>query len=1053
MLIAMATGAIGFASAVHSADQPTWRVESPTYTYQQVPDVVPLSDGGAIILSPLHMLGRHAWHLDADLQLHPQGLVPANVYTLGEVLTSSGPLLVGERYTGSDTCRRFAGAIASRELRLVDGGQEDYVDELPFVATDGRFGHFSEYEFVPGGEPIVRILRSDHDCTPDLLFDTDLWAISNLTSLSDGSGAIALMHLPDGTQHTRVVRLDRNGIVWERTMELPDGTEFSPNSLTRLPGNNVLALGRGPGDASTILQRLDADGELRWTHTINESGLPPRPEVLQTLVHGETVILTFREGGFIEPPPFIPPRPPTHLVAINADGEEIARQPLTAAFSRLAQAPQRRHRPLYVSADQLMETTAAGRLEVIGPRDGALAELADGRLLRGAINPPRVWFRDDAGGEQAIEIPMPVTHPQSGFLRYGDGLGLVDVASSTGEYWKARVFDADGSLLWVWTGLQAEAITGEVVGLTAVHADETSVCLLLRRSSNMWLACFEREGGEPLGPVAHVADSPWLFQVWKRDTGIWLLGFREGRIVSRRLTGPDGPQPEQLVAGLGTYASPPRFLPLNDEHLLVVGCVDDWCRSRVVDTQGAAVLDLPMPWPGADVQIHRAPNGFLLSAYLDSNSPDRRLAMQRVDLASGSRWQQTLVPPADVHNTSTLGGFLQRDGRWIHWVNTRSGMHLAAFDDANGSAVWNQTRRERGDESACLSSNIEGPVGLITQRGFRLDVEWLDPVDGAVVAASAFEDVGEIVCPSFPVGDTGTALSAVGIETREVLRIDPPAQPTEAPDIAWMRGVWYDPGSSGQGFMLQNYPDQELMSGAWFTYASHGEHDRADQRWYTLQAATGSSKSSAVGTLYSSEGGRFGEPPAVSSVAVGSVELSMVSCDSALLSYRFNDPESHGQQGTMLLQRLVADAPECAAAPHAAASPSGSYWYDPATSGQGLYLQTIGGRAFGAWFTFDPADSADDPTAQHWFTLAGDAPLHFSSLPARIMRTIGGTLDDAATTNAAQIGEASLSLIDCETAQLDYQFNDPRYAAEFEGLEGSMSLRRIGGCETSASQQ
>jgi hypothetical protein len=149
----------------------------------------------------------------------------------------------------------------------------------------------------------------------------------------------------------------------------------------------------------------------------------------------------------------------------------------------------------------------------------------------------------------------------------------------------------------------------------------------------------------------------------------------------------------------------------------------------------------------------------------------------------------------------------------------------------------------------------------------------------------------------------------------------------------------------------------------------------------------------------------------------------------------------------MLLQRLVADAPECDVAPDAAASPSGSYWYDPATSGQGFYLQTIAGRAFGAWFTFDPDGSTDDPTAQHWFTLAGEAPLPDGRLPAQIVRNIGGSLDDAATTNAAQVGEAWLSLIGCETAQLDYHFNSPRYAAEFEGLSGTLMLQRIGGCE------
>lgn len=48
-MIALLTGATSFASVVHSADQPTWRVDAPTEVASQGFSVVPLGDGGAPI--------------------------------------------------------------------------------------------------------------------------------------------------------------------------------------------------------------------------------------------------------------------------------------------------------------------------------------------------------------------------------------------------------------------------------------------------------------------------------------------------------------------------------------------------------------------------------------------------------------------------------------------------------------------------------------------------------------------------------------------------------------------------------------------------------------------------------------------------------------------------------------------------------------------------------------------------------------------------------------------------------------------------------------------
>jgi hypothetical protein len=102
---------------------------------------------------------------------------------------------------------------------------------------------------------------------------------------------------------------------------------------------------------------------------------------------------------------------------------------------------------------------------------------------------------------------------------------------------------------------------------------------------------------------------------------------------------------------------------------------------------------------------------------------------------------------------------------------------------------------------------------------------------------------------------------------------------------------------------------------------------------------------------------------------------------------------------------------------------------------------------FAAWFTFDPANHSDDAAHQHWFTLQGSlagASAGKVSLP--ILRTISGRLDATPTGNTVQVGHAALTITSCNSAQLDYQFDDNDDAHAFAGLSGSIALTKIGGC-------
>jgi len=90
---------------------------------------------------------------------------------------------------------------------------------------------------------------------------------------------------------------------------------------------------------------------------------------------------------------------------------------------------------------------------------------------------------------------------------------------------------------------------------------------------------------------------------------------------------------------------------------------------------------------------------------------------------------------------------------------------------------------------------------------------------------------------------------------------------------------------------------------------------------------------------------------------------------------------------------------------------------------------------------------SDDPGHQHWFTLQGDlAAAVNGSVDLPIVRTIGGSFDEAPTNNSVQVGHADLTMQGCDHATLSYQFVNSEVAHAFAGLSGTLQLVKIGGC-------
>ncbi|ODV17651.1 MAG: hypothetical protein BGP24_17245 [Lysobacterales bacterium 69-70] len=313
----------------------------------------------------------------------------------------------------------------------------------------------------------------------------------------------------------------------------------------------------------------------------------------------------------------------------------------------------------------------------------------------------------------------------------------------------------------------------------------------------------------------------------------------------------------------------------------------------------------------------------------------------------------------------------------------------------------------------------------------------------------------------------GTARAIFGVLDRRqgqsaaVIAADlaPPTTRAGQPGIA---GAWWSPYANGEGITFDWLPASRTLFGAWFTYSTGGGNAASELRWYTVQAnGVADGARSVELPILQTGGGVFDAGPTVSPQRVGTAQLEFHDCDKATLRYAFDAPVNDGRRGTITLSRLSPATQSCVLADGSSLSGAGARppqngfdarlsgsWFDEATAGQGLeFTVQPGGVFFAPWFTFDPAGAADDPGRQHWFTLQGDlAQARDGKAELVLVQTLGGTFDRQPTYNANAIGSASLRVLGCDRAELDYRVDDTANAGAFRGRSGTLRLTRAGGC-------
>jgi uncharacterized protein (DUF1800 family) len=123
-------------------------------------------------------------------------------------------------------------------------------------------------------------------------------------------------------------------------------------------------------------------------------------------------------------------------------------------------------------------------------------------------------------------------------------------------------------------------------------------------------------------------------------------------------------------------------------------------------------------------------------------------------------------------------------------------------------------------------------------------------------------------------------------------------------------GGWYEPRTAGQGLFLEVNPRNDLLFGAWYTYAPSGN---ADHRWFTLQKSGANALARDVRDvpILETTGGRIGVGGGTTIRQVGTADVRFDSCTSGSMTYRFTAGELSGQTGSIPLSRVANVPVEC----------------------------------------------------------------------------------------------------------------------------------------------
>ncbi len=253
-----------------------------------------------------------------------------------------------------------------------------------------------------------------------------------------------------------------------------------------------------------------------------------------------------------------------------------------------------------------------------------------------------------------------------------------------------------------------------------------------------------------------------------------------------------------------------------------------------------------------------------------------------------------------------------------------------------------------------------------------------------------------------------------------------------------LSGSWFNTEHSGQGLLLEVYPDLNgngigVLFGGWFTF-SDLVGGVSEQRWYTLHGEMLEGEDEVAVTIYENAGGTFNTTPVTFAEQIGTGVVTFASCSELTLDFSFDS----GVSGTTTMIRAMqtVGCNDAGTALDSEFAFSGA-WYNPETSGQGLVVEINPAQnyAFLAWYTYAP-----DGSGPRWFTAQGGFSPGDRTVSLELHVTTGGRFNASDEVTHDPVGTAEMSFGSCNDATFEFEFT----AGELAGASGRNVLQRSG---------
>jgi hypothetical protein len=268
-----------------------------------------------------------------------------------------------------------------------------------------------------------------------------------------------------------------------------------------------------------------------------------------------------------------------------------------------------------------------------------------------------------------------------------------------------------------------------------------------------------------------------------------------------------------------------------------------------------------------------------------------------------------------------------------------------------------------------------------------------------------------------------------------------------------LNDAWYDPGTNGQGFFINVFPDTNVMFLSWFTFDTERPPDTVPfelgdpgHRWLTAQGVY--DRGVAELQVSVTEGGVFdaAQPAASPPAPYGSMTVRFSDCNNGTIDY---DLTSVGETGTIPITRVAdenvavceemlggpVDVPD--SEPDEADSvftynaSLNDAWYDPGTNGQGFFFNVYPGRevVFMSWFTYDVQRPPQDTPynlgepGHRWQTAQGKFSGDTANLT--VNNTSGGVFNagDLPPGSTVNVGTITATFDDCNAGVVAYNID------------------------------